>query len=173
VHVARRAVIASRSERAALTATESVSLSGAAPLPAGSSAARGAVSIPGPVGFDHCLKRPALLRLGVFAFHVVAVEASAWRLGLVIPKRFEQSAVTRNSIKRRWREAFRVRRGDWTDEFGGADLVIRMTAPLVAKRDPKSAEPALTSQQRARFDAGALLTTFAERMRKRRPQASS
>jgi len=132
---------------------------------------RGAVFIPGPVGFDHCLKRPAFLRQGVFAFHVVAVEASAWRLGLVIPKRFEQSAVARNSIKRRWREAFRVRRSAWADEFGGADLVIRMTAPLVPKRDPKAAvaTPALTAQQRARFDAGGLLTTFAERMRKRRP----
>ena len=156
--VARRAVIASQSE----AATESVS---SAPR------ARGAGSIPGLVGFDHCLKRSPVLRQGVFAFHVVAVEAAAWRLGLVIPKRFEKSAVARNTIKRRWREAFRVRRDDWTREFGGADLVIRMTAPLVPKRDPKDPTPAPTARQRGRFDAGASLTTLTERLRTRRPQA--
>ena len=150
--VARRAVIASRSE----SATDAVGKT--APGPA-------SMRIPGLVGFDHCLKRPAVLRQGVFAFHVVAVAAQSWRLGLVIPKRFEKSAVSRNAIKRRWREAFRVRRHDWADEFGGADLVIRMTAPLVAKRDPKDETPAPTAQQRARFDAGDLLTTFTQRLR--------
>ena len=70
----------------------------------------------------------------------------------MIPKRFVRSAVVRNTIKRRWREAFRRQRDAWTTEFGGADLVIRMHAPL-------SLRPA--------FDANAILKLLAERVRSR------
>ncbi len=79
-------------------------------------------------------------------------DAPVWRLGLVIPKRHVRSAVKRNTIKRRWREAFRRQREAWADEFGGADFVIRMHAPLAPR-------PA--------FDANAILTTLAERLRSR------
>lgn len=141
--------------------------------------------IPGPQGFDHCLKKPAVWRRGVFAFHVVFVESPAWRLGLVVPKRFEKSAVARNTIKRRWREAFRRQRAAWAVEFGGADLVIRMQAPLVPRTPPSrrvsgvakkgtpvQAPPAVptvvtTARGRGVFDATGLLAGLGERLRQR------
>ena len=108
--------------------------------------------IPVAEGFDACLKRASIYRNGAFAFHVLFSDAPGWRLGLVIPKRQVRSAVARNAIKRRWREAFRRRHEAWATEFGGADLVIRMhTAP----------------PSRPAFDAGAILTTLSERLRSR------
>ncbi len=108
--------------------------------------------IPGAEGFDRCLRQASVYRSGAFAFHVVFGDAPGWRLGLVIPKRFVRSAVGRNTIKRRWREAFRRQRAAWATEFGGADFVIRMHAPLAPR-------PA--------FDANAILTTLSERLRTR------
>lgn len=70
----------------------------------------------------------------------------------MIPKRHVRSAVARNTVKRRWREAFRRQRQAWASEFGGADLVIRMHT----KPEPRRA-----------FDANAILTTLAERLRSR------
>ncbi len=70
----------------------------------------------------------------------------------MIPKRFVRSAIARNTIKRRWREAFRRQRAAWATEFGGADFVIRMNAPLAP---------------RPWFDANAMLTTLSERLRSR------
>ena len=93
-----------------------------------------------------------MYRSGAFAFHVVFGDAPGWRLGLVIPKRLVRSAVGRNTIKRRWREAFRRQRDAWAYEFGGADFVIRMHARLAPR-------PA--------FDANAILTTLSQRLRSR------
>ena len=70
----------------------------------------------------------------------------------MIPKRFVRAAVARNTIKRRWREAFRRQREAWATEFGAADLVIRMHAPLTP---------------RFVFDAQAMLTALGERLRSR------
>lgn len=112
--------------------------------------------IPGAEGFDRCLGLASVYRNGSFAFHVGFGAAPLWRLGLVIPKRHVRSAVARNAIKRRWREAFRRQRDAWAGEFGGADLVIRMNAPMPAR-------PA--------FDANALLAGLAERLRSRRAGA--
>ena len=90
-----------------------------------------------PAEFERVLRRPALHRDGPFALHVCPAESGGgvpgWRLGLVIPKRYEASAVARNTIKRRWRDAFRRGRTAWADEFGSIDLVVRLQSPLVPK----------------------------------------
>ena len=121
------------------------------PRPQSCSFARSA-RIPGAEGFDGCLRQASVYRSGAFAFHVVFGAAPVWRLGLVIPKRHVRSSVARNTIKRRWREAFRRQRAAWAREFGGADFVIRMHGPMAPR-------PA--------FDANALLTALAERLRSR------
>jgi len=145
--------------------------------------------IPRVEGFDHCLKSPAVLRHGVFVLHVRFVDAPVWRLGLVIPKRFERSAVARNAIKRRWREGFRRCRAAWASEFGGADLVVRMGAPLAprtavgpAPRGKRPGAPSKvvadrakrppTARQRAAFDTTRPLLTLAERLRSRAGERS-
>lgn len=158
-----------------------------------------------PAEFDRCLSHPALLRAGSFALHLCMIppapppspdgEAAAsalphWRLGLVIPKRFEASAVARNTIKRRWRDAFRRGRAGWADEFGSADVVVRMQSPLIPKPAGKSgkraaqgralATPASTMpatvppaslpakvRARARFEPGTALTALVDRLRAR------
>ena len=150
-----------------------------------------------PAEFDRCLRRPALYRDGPFALHLSWIDAPhgdatptpAWRLGLVIPKRYEASAVARNTIKRRWRDAFRRSRAAWARELGSADLVIRLQAPLVPKA-PKptrrrggassavpSPAPAMPARVRARdrFDPVEILSVFVERLRRRggRPAATS
>lgn len=102
--------------------------------------------------------------------------APMWRLGLVIPKRYEASAVARNTIKRRWRDAFRRGRVAWAAEFGGADVVVRLQGPLVP-RPPKVAGksrgvvpvvplPAVV-RARERFDPATLLAALVERLRSR------
>ena len=101
-----------------------------------------------PAEFDRCLRRPAFYRSGPFALHLYWVDASdgheliapTWRLGLVIPKRYEATAVGRNTIKRRWRDAFRRGHGSWSGEFGSADLVVRLQAPLVPKASKSTAK---------------------------------
>lgn len=134
-----------------------------------------------PAEFDRCLRRPALFRSGAFALHlewiadVDTLAAPAWRLGLVIPKRYEASAVARNTIKRRWRDAFRQGRTVWAAEFGSADVVVRLQAPLMPKpvkaargmaKTPVVALPARV-RARDRFDPVALCAGFVERLRSR------
>jgi ribonuclease P protein component len=122
--------------------------------------------------FDRCLSQRAFVRGGAFALHVhrhATEEASpdlpvAWRLGLVIPKRFESSAVARNTIKRRWRAAFREGRAGWASEFGAADVVVRLHAAL-ARRDEPLAEAPARVRARAAFDPHALFGLMATKLR--------
>lgn len=90
-----------------------------------------------PAEFDRCLRRPPAYRNGAFALHLHWIDGDpadpVWRLGLVVPKRYEATAVGRNTVKRRWRDAFRRGRGAWAGEFGSADLVVRLQSPLVPK----------------------------------------
>ena len=129
--------------------------------------------------FDRCLRRPALYRSGAFALHLDWIAgngdpaASAWRLGLVIPKRHEASAVARNTIKRRWRDAFRRGRLAWAAEFGSADVVVRLQSPLVPK-PPKGSRNVVAPtplparvRGRDRFDPVVIFAAFTERLRSR------
>jgi len=136
-----------------------------------------------PAEFERCLGRPPLYRSGAFALHCArvaavgdgadgAVDAKAlpiWRLGLVIPKRYESSAVARNTIKRRWRAAFQRDQASLSAEFGSADLVVRLQGPLM----PKSTAPATVAalapaklRARTLFDPQAMLTSLAARLRR-------
>ena len=65
------------------------------------------------------------------------------RLGLVVPKRHAPLAVTRNTIKRVLREAFRLRR----DALPDGDLVFRLVC-----RPPALSLTALKRQVRAEAD---------------------
>lgn len=139
----------------------------------------------GPADFELCMRRPALHRSGCFALHFCWIEMAregltdrepAWRLGLVVPKRHEASAVARNTIKRRWRDAFRRGRDAWSREFGSADLVVRLQSPLipstkiVGKGRPKPVRsPAVPARVRARerFDPAAALEGLVDRLRSR------
>ncbi len=137
-----------------------------------------------PAEFDRCLHRPPSYRNGPFALHLHWTDggpaAPVWRLGLVVPKRYEPTAVGRNTVKRRWRDAFRRGGGAWAGEFGSADVVVRLQMPLVGK--PKasgkrngsatrstpvgSALPA-KSRARDRFDPAQLLDGLIGRLRAR------
>ncbi len=127
--------------------------------------------------FAACLGQRPLLRDGAFALHVVRHASaelagdfgSTWRLGLVIPKRYEKSAVARNTIKRRWRAAFARIAAACAGEFGPADVVVRMQSPLV----PKAASPTLKAdlapakrRARVRFDPQAMLAALVVRLRR-------
>lgn len=139
-----------------------------------------------PAEFDRCLRRPALHRSGPFALHLCWVDGAsepAWRLGLVVPKRYEATAVGRNTIKRRWRDAFRRGREQWAGEFGSADLVVRLQTPLVPKvkaaKGPANARKAAIGavpappvqpakvRARERFDPVLVLDGLVERLRSR------
>ena len=131
-----------------------------------------------PAEFERCLGRPPLHRSGAFALHCARhvddgrTDQGAlpiWRLGLVIPKRFEASAVARNTIKRRWRAAFQRDQATLSAEFGGADLVVRMQGRLIPKSTPPAQAAALAAAKlRARtlFDPQAMLHSLAERLRR-------
>jgi ribonuclease P protein component len=132
-----------------------------------------------PAEFSRCLGQPAPYRDGAFALHVAfgsGDDASSsaprtWRLGLVIPKRYEKSAVARNTIKRRWRAAFRQGHGTLSGEFGNADLVVRLQRPLLPKTTAVGVSAALKpAKRRARalFDPDAMLLSLAERLRVKR-----
>jgi ribonuclease P protein component len=120
--------------------------------------------------FDRCLTQRALVRDGAFALHVHRHAAddldgpAAWRLGLVIPKRFESSAVARNTIKRRWRAAFREGRAGWMSEFGAADVVVRLHAALARRGEPLAEAPARV-RARSAFDPHAVFGLMATKLR--------
>lgn len=136
-----------------------------------SEAASDDLALAGPAAFDRCLAVRPVVRSGPFALHLFrslpAPDAAepCWRLGLVIPKRYEASAVARNTIKRRWRAAFRRGRASWAIEFGSADLVVRMQAPLVPKAEAAN-EPARV-RARDRFDPLVAFGSLADRLRER------
>lgn len=99
----------------------------------------------------------------------VAPVRPVWRLGLVIPKRYEKSAVARNTIKRRWRAAFRQDHALLSQEFGSADLVVRLRAPLLPKSTAADIVAALKPAKRrarAMFDPTVMLGSLAERLRR-------
>jgi RNase P protein component len=144
-------------------------------------AATGITMLREAAAFARCLDRRPLLRDGAFALHVSlqavpdpvsaddVVVPAAWRLGLVIPKRYEASAVARNTIKRRWRAAFARIHTACAGEFGAADVVVRLQAPLVPKSAPPAVKAALASARgraRLRFDPQAMLASLVERLRR-------
>ena len=137
-----------------------------------------------PAEFDRCLRRPPAYRNGPFALHLHWIDGEpgepVWRLGLVVPKRYEPTAVGRNTVKRRWRDAFRRGRGAWAGEFGSADVVVRLQTPLVPKVKPTARRkgavgiatpvvPAVPAKVRARerFDPSQMLDGLVGRLRAR------
>ncbi|MCG2586622.1 ribonuclease P protein component [Massilia sp. TS11] len=64
------------------------------------------------------------------------------RLGIVVAKRFAPRAVTRNTIKRATREAFRVA------QLPGVDCIVRLARPVNSRAGPAVA-PALKRDLRA------------------------
>ena len=131
-----------------------------------------------PAEFTRCLGVPPLHRSGPFALHFARIvdgsgtTSPVWRLGLVIPKRYEKSAVARNTIKRRWRAAFRQCHALMSAEFGSADLVVRLRAPLLPKSTATDVAAALKpAKRRARalFEPQAMLLALAERLRRGGP----
>ena len=87
----------------------------------------------------------------LFVGHVLSRgDDSNWRLGLIVPKRFEPSAVRRNALKRIWRESFRHEYPELLRLARGHDVVIR----LVAKPQPG---PLLALKKNCRSEAQILL----------------
>jgi ribonuclease P protein component len=136
--------------------------------------------LPGATDFDRCLRQAPLFRQGAFALYLALVATppevgAAWRLGLVIPKRYEASAVARNTIKRRWREVFRAHRDAWASEFGSGDLVVRLQGPLVPRASKARGVAVVTVpavlRGRDTFQPDALLAAAFARLRTRTGRA--
>lgn len=72
-----------------------------------------------------------------------SAQANSARLGLIIPKRFAHKAVTRNTIKRVIREAFRLQR----PHLPHKDLVVRLHSKV-----PPSSLRQLRALVRAEID---------------------
>jgi ribonuclease P protein component len=70
------------------------------------------------------------------------------RLGLVIGKKFAPRATTRNLVKRVAREAFRLRRA----EFGGWDILLRLSARFEKAAFASAASPPLRALCRAEIE---------------------
>lgn len=104
-----------------------------------------------------------MVRSGLFALHVLPNDRG-WRLGLVIPKRFEGHAVRRNAIRRIWRETFRTARLAPLADESGWDLVVRLTSR------PKAVGLA-ELKQNCRHDATVLLGELFQRLVRQRPGA--
>ena len=137
-----------------------------------------------PAQFSAVLSGPLALRASAFALHVVerttpgalpadvsadlsAIApdtATGWRLGLVIPKRFEASAARRNAIKRRWREAFRLRAASLEAQLPASDLVVRMTVRLST---PKRPAPSRQGSAIQAIDATLMIDQMAARISSR------
>lgn len=138
-------------------------------------------ALPGAAEFDRCLRQAPFFRQGAFALHLLIVPTpsevvAAWRLGLVIPKRYEASAVARNTIKRRWREAFRAHRDAWAVEFGSVDLVVRLQGPLVPRAARATGTPVVQTPAVLRgraFDPQAILVAAIGRLRTRTRRSES
>ncbi len=77
----------------------------------------------------------ARLRIGggLFIGHAMRrADSPNWRLGLIVPKKFEPDAVRRNALKRVWRDFFRRQLEDLDRLDRGHDLVVRLAAKPVA-----------------------------------------
>jgi ribonuclease P protein component len=95
----------------------------------------------------------------LFVGHVLRREDdSHWRLGLIVPKRFEPSAVRRNAVKRVWRDSFRREYPELLRLARGHDIVIR----LVGKPE---AGPLLALKRSCRSEAQMLLKKFPRSIR--------
>jgi ribonuclease P protein component len=70
--------------------------------------------------FDRLLREGARRRVDGYTFYMVRREGRA-RLGLLVGRREARSAVVRNRIKRRIREAFRLEQA----HLGGIDILVR------------------------------------------------
>jgi len=103
----------------------------------------------------------ARVRIGgsLFVGHILSRGDDAnWRLGLIVPKRFEPSAVRRNAVKRVWRDSFRRESQTLSELHSGHDLVIRMVS--------KPAPGALLALKRAcRGEALSLLKKLPQSIR--------
>lgn len=82
-----------------------------------------------PEEYAEGLKTRVAVRGLRFALHLRPNDFTAWRLGLVIPKRIAPNAVERNTVKRVWRELFRLSQARLQATVQGNkayDLVIRL-----------------------------------------------
>lgn len=78
-----------------------------------------------PSEYASALKGKRIARGALFVVNTprqASVQTDSARLGLIIPKRFAHKAVTRNTIKRVIREAFRLQR----PQLPHQDLVVRL-----------------------------------------------
>lgn len=78
--------------------------------------------------FESALHERPVARTRSFALHARPAVGRSWRLGLVIPKRWEVRAVSRVAIKRVWRETFRRQRTTLQKLGRHHDLVVRLCA---------------------------------------------
>jgi ribonuclease P protein component len=82
--------------------------------------------------------------------------ASAWRLGLVLPKKQAKRSVTRSLIRHQAREALRRHApGVWAQGRHGAEVdgwVVRLKAPFDRKLFPSAASAALGLAVRSELD---------------------
>lgn len=89
------------------------------------------------------------------------------RLGLVTGKKFAARATTRNLIRRLAREAFRLRRAD----FGGWDVLLRLSARFDKAALPSASSPPLKALCRAEIDE--LFGKVAREIARRQAQPSA
>ncbi len=136
-----------------------------------------------PGEFSQALKQRSGVRNQRFALHVVEAlvigsmtvtkteppqngNQKTWRLGLVIPKRYEASSVRRNAIKRVWRESFRRQRVI-LDEQPARDLVVRLLAPMgldASGKKSSGGKSLVALKQQCHVDAELLLRQMLTRL---------
>lgn len=124
------------------------------------------------------LKSRILVRGVRFALHLRRTELDHWRLGLVVPKRFAPRAIERNTIKRTWREAFRLRCTELQNADpgqSGCDVLVRLLPQKSAsqqhagkkkRKAPVKPQPLLALRREARQEAATLLDQLRQRLPK-------
>ena len=78
--------------------------------------------------FERLLRDGLRRRIGGYTFYIAKRSGAPARLGILISRREARSAVDRNSIKRRIREAFRLEQ----QALAGIELLVRPPAGLRA-----------------------------------------
>jgi len=127
------------------------------------------------------LKSRILVRGARFALHLRRNGFDRWRLGLVVPKRYAPRAIERNTIKRIWREAFRLRWHALQEIDSGESGESRMACDLVVRLLPQK-PPVQTGKKKrkvpvkplpldflrrdGRFEAASLLDQLQQRLNK-------